>query len=135
MYWIDLDINSVPYIVQSRMDGSNVTALINSSTEYHPFKLAIDTSGGYLYWTDILDNSIRRLSLDRENKMEPENVIENVKTPGDIAVYGNFIYWTIKTSGQIQRYDISTNRYSTVYSNKGAGAARRLIMIFNDKGQ
>ena len=135
MYWIDLDKNNVPYIVQSRMDGSNVITLINSSTEYHPFNLAIDTSGDYLYWTDTLNNSIRRLSLDRENETEPETVVENIKNPGDITVYSNFVYWSNRTSGQIQRYDISTRRYYTMYSNKGAGAARGLKMIFNDKGQ
>lgn len=130
MFWIDVDEHDIPFIVQSNMDGSNITILVQNSTTYHPIKLIVDSN--YLYWTNKLDQSIKRVSLDGGNTTE--DIVANISNPVDVVIYKNFIYWSNGTTGQITRLDTITKRYHTMYSNVRAGHARELAMVSaNDK--
>ena len=63
-------------IQRSDLDGSNVEDLITSGL-HTPVWLALDVSGGKMYWTDWGTDRIRRADLDGSN-------VENLVVAGGV---------------------------------------------------
>ena len=107
MYWTDRDKLSVSdpearsSIHRANLDGTNIETLVlggNSIKEH----IALDTSGGKIYWTDwgnFSDDKIQRANLDGSNV---EDLVTGLNNPRGIAldVSQRKMYWT--NDGKIQ---------------------------------
>ena len=80
-------------IQRLNFDGSNFQPNLITDLEM-PSGLALDVAGGKVYWTEM-SGQIRRANLDGSNL---QNVASGVGTPMNIAVSGDTVYWTVKTS-------------------------------------
>ena len=73
------------------VDGSNFQP--NFITDLNtPRNLALDVTGGKVYWTETSGGSgrIRRANLDGS---KVETIVTSLAIPMDIAVFGNTLYW------------------------------------------
>jgi low density lipoprotein receptor-related protein 5/6 len=125
MYWIDVDNDGASYIAQARMDGSNISRLIHNSTHQQPIALALDVVKDMLYWFNNANRTVERLPL-MSNDTSIEIIVEGVDDINDIAVYGDVMYWSDKSTGRVTRYDIPTGRSFQVYSSDDAHG---LVMV------
>ena len=72
-----------------------------------PYGLALDVSGGKMYWTDRQNGKIQRADLDGSN-VEDLLTLAGLAFPGEIAldVANGKMYWTNPGSDKIQRADL-----------------------------
>lgn len=119
LYWIASDDAGPNYIMQSDVNGSNISTLF-SNDSYHPVKLHL--SNRHLYWIDT--DTIQMLSLI-EPDIHPATVLKHGST--DITVHNNLLF-TIN-DGQVLQTDVKTGRIITVYTNKGSGNAVNLHIV------
>lgn len=71
-----------------------------------PRGLVLDVSGGKVYWTEK-PGQIRRANLDGSNI---EDVLTGLENPINVAIFGDTVYWTEKTSedsGEIQSTNLN----------------------------
>ena len=95
-------------IQRLNFDGSNFQPNLITGLEM-PSGLALDVAGGKVYWTEM-SGQIRRANLDGTNL---QNVASGVGTPMHIAVSGDTVYWTVKTSedrGEIRSVNLRGTR-------------------------
>lgn len=129
MFWINTRSNP-PQIKQANLDGTNQTVLVQDPN-LDPVQLALDMVDNWIYWTDRFNGTLERISLNGSIR---QTVANNIHNPLGVAIYGNVIFWSNETYGQIVRANkhISNKGY-TIYSNEGAGKARGLTIVSRDK--
>ena len=103
LYWT----GGVNKIYKSKLDGTQPQVLVEGG---NPGGIALDLSGGKMYWIERFGDEIRRANLDGS---EIVSWVTDLKDPDDIAldVSGGKMYWTdsggSKTgSGKIQRANL-----------------------------
>ena len=98
MYWTG--DNS---IYRSKLDGTHVQVLFEGGK---PGDIALDVSGGNMYWTDINMKAIRRAKLDGSSVV---NLVTDLGNPAGIAldIADSKIYWTDTETGKIQRANLN----------------------------
>ena len=103
LYWT----GGVNKIYRSKLDGTQPQVLVEGG---NPGGIALDVSGGKMYWIEHFGDEIRRANLDGS---EIVSWVTDLKDPDDIAldVSGGKMYWTdsggSKTgSGKIQRANL-----------------------------
>ena len=104
IYWIDDGTNKIQ---RANLDGSNVEDLIVAGLD-RPRRLALDTIGGKMYWTDRSAGAatISRANLDGSNI---EILISSgLTTPRGIALdlAAGKMYWTDTGTAKIQRANL-----------------------------
>ncbi len=89
MYWTDWARG----IQRSNLDGSGIEDLVTTGLVF-PNGLALDVSGGKMYWTDWGAKKIQRSNLDGSDV--EDLVTSGLESPGGIAldVDGGKMYWT-----------------------------------------
>ena len=104
MYWT----GGVNKIYRSKLDGTQSQVLVEGG---NPGGIALDVSGGKMYWIERFGDEIRRANLDGS---EIVSWVTDLIDPDDIAldVSGGKMYWTdsggSKTgSGKIQRANLN----------------------------
>ena len=111
MYWTHTDWNSDTQefmngkIQRANLDGSNVEDLITSGLLV-PWGIALDVSGGKMYWTDLETDKIQRSNLDGSDVQDL--VTQGASRPLGIAldVVGGKMYWTDYGTDKIQRSNL-----------------------------
>ena len=98
LYWTGAD-----KIQRSDLDGSDVEDLVTGLSD--PVGIALDVSGGKMYWTDARTRKIQRSNLDGSGV--EDLVTTGLSYPVGIAldVFGGKIYWT-NGEGGIQRSNL-----------------------------
>ena len=100
MYWTNSRGNKIQ---RSNLDGSGVEDLVTGLRR--PGGIALDVSGGKMYWTDLdTDRKIHRSNLDGSGV---EDLVTGLRNPKGIAldVSGGKMYWTDDFS-KIQRSNL-----------------------------
>ena len=99
MYWTE-----PVKIRRSNLDGSGVENLVTRAEI--PFGIALDVSGGKLYWTDAGTAKIQRSNLDGSGV--EDLVTTGLETPWGIAldVSGGKLYWADAGTAKIQRSNL-----------------------------
>ena len=70
-------------IWRSELDGSNIEDLVIRPQVNRPRAIALDISGGKMYWVDESKNKIQRSELDGSNI---EDLVGGLNTPASIAL-------------------------------------------------
>ncbi len=125
LYWI-VRKGGLHYAVQrANLDGSQLETLFDDRDLY-PVDLAVDPSGGKLYWTAGNEDlrAIQRANLDGS---QVENLVlchgPNADAPRELSVdsTGGKLYWLIWRSGsyvvEIQRANLDGSQVETLFSN------------------
>ncbi len=95
IYWSER--NSIR---RSGRDGSNVVDLVIGLD--NPNGVAVDVTGGKVYWTDDGSNKIQRANLDGSSV--EDLVTTGLERPFQIALdYSGKMYWTDRGTGKVQR--------------------------------
>ena len=98
----DLYVIADRSIFQFDLNGINVQKI--SSQSLITYDIAIDITGGKIYWSRR-DDKIQRANLDGTNV---QNVVTGLDEPEDIAldVSGGKIYWTVERGDRIHRANL-----------------------------
>ena len=100
MYWTNGGLYEK--IQRSNLDGSAVEDLVTTGLN-EPSGIALDVSGGKLYWTDARTDKIQRSNLD--GSAVEDLVATGLNEPSSIALdaSGGKMYWTDSGTDKIQR--------------------------------
>ena len=120
MYWISnakesnaIDGYMPAVIEKSYMDGSRRTVIANLTGAKEANSLTYDQLSKRLYWVEKENKLIRCLELD--NPVPKKLISSQLEEPYDIAIHGEYIYWT----------DGGTGSWSggvyRAYKNNGSG--------------
>ncbi len=92
-------------IQRSNLDGSDVEDLVTTGLK-NPWVIALDVSGGKMYWTDPGTDKIQRSNLDGSGV--EDLVTTGLVSPASIAldVSGGKMYWTDPVTDKIQRSNL-----------------------------
>ena len=108
LYWTDSN-RSASKIQRSNLNGSNVEDLVTSGLD-GPISLALDMTGGKMYWTEGGAYKIQRANLNGSGVEDLYTTSASLEIPYGIAldVAGGKMYWTVGgTSNKIQRANLN----------------------------
>ena len=85
--------------------------------------IALDVSGGKMYWTDHGLAKIQRANLDGSNV---ENVVTGLSSPEGIALdlTNSKMYWTDYGTDKVQRADLDGSGVEDLVHHRPVGAPR-----------
>ncbi len=117
IYWTENDRTGGKIQRRSLVPLGPVEELISGQSL--PFGLSLDLDAGKLYWSDAVDNEIRRANLDGTAE---EVALSNLDTPGAVAVDGTNgkIYWSDVGTIQVRRADLDGSAAETILSGRPA---------------
>lgn len=87
------DCGSNPKILTSRLDGSDLTFLVEKKVQW-PSALAIDYPARRLYWTDLKSRTIESVRLDGKSRNVIVTVEPKLGKPYRIEVFEDTVYFT-----------------------------------------
>ncbi len=102
--------NGTDRIVRADPDGTNIVPIVTGID--FPRGIAVDQTGGKIYWTETVRNEIQRCNLDGS---DIESLL-TVPDPTDIAldvVHGK-MYWTGRTGGTIESANLNGTAHQVV---------------------
>ena len=122
MYWTD---SNTYKIQRSNLDGSGVEDLVTTGLE-SPYGIALDVSGGKMYWTDA-GSKIQRSNLDGSGV--EDLVTTGLDGPHGIAldVSGGKMYWTDYDTDKIQRSNLDGSGVEDLVT-RGLGDPRGIAL-------
>ena len=124
MYWTDEgQTDERGKIKRSNLDGTGVEDLLTGLKR--PFGLALDVSGGKMYWTDRDTDKIQRSNLDGTGV---EDLLTGLIGPTGLAldVSGGKMYWT-EILGSIHRSNLDGSRVEDLVTT-GLGSPTGLAL-------
>ena len=95
----------VASIRRANLDGSGVEDLVMEASS-RPRSIALDVSGGKLYWTDNGTNSIGRANLDGSGAEDFVTGLSSYATGIALDPTGGMIYWIDDDADRIQRANL-----------------------------
>ena len=100
----DFHYDETGKVQQASLDGSAVEDLAANLLP-DPGHMALDVTGGKMYWTDPFDDKVQRANLDGS---AVEDLVTGLSSPEDIALdlTGGKIYWTDSGDDKIQRANL-----------------------------
>ena len=101
VYWTNWNTKS-PMIQRSYLDGFKVEAVITTDIKM-PNAITLDHKLQQFFWSDARIDKIERCSLDGSKRVIL--LADAPQHPFDIAVYGNFIFWTDWVAHAVYRAD------------------------------
>ncbi|XP_050691158.1 prolow-density lipoprotein receptor-related protein 1-like isoform X1 [Eriocheir sinensis] len=90
IYWTNWN-SEAPSIQRSLMNGINMESIVTTLI-HMPNGLAIDHKAQKLYWGDARLDKIERCNLDGSDRVTLMKITPS--HPFDLAVYGDYIFWT-----------------------------------------
>lgn len=125
IYWSDGAHWNFSKIRRANLDGSNVENLVTGILAT-PRGLALDLSGGKLYWVERAFGKIQRANLDGSGV---EDLVTGLNFPLALSLelVGRKMYWTesipdIYLNGAIRRANLDGSSVETLISGLGAPA-------------
>ena len=136
MYWTNAGRND--RIQRADIDGTNVEDLVTTGLS-EPIDLALDVTGGKMYWTDQGTDKIQRANLDGSNI---EDLVTTLDYPVGLALdlTRGKMYWTDQGTDKIQRANLDGSNVEDLVTtglSKPRGIALDLAagkMYWTDQG-
>ena len=124
MYWTDRDTTSK--IQRANLDGTNIETLVTGDTSILKESIALDISGGKMYWTK--ENKIQRANLDGTNI---ETLVTDIISLRGIALEFSEgkMYWADYGSSKIQRANLDGTNIEDVVT--GLNRPNRIALDFS----
>jgi hypothetical protein len=105
LYWTDIGTSKIQRFAPNCPNG--IEDLLTTPVVFTPVGIALDVSGGKMYWTEqsVADFMIQRADLDGSNV---ELLVTGLVSPSGIAldVTGGKMYWTDIGASKIQRANL-----------------------------
>ena len=120
IYWTEKTGESAGTINASRLDGTNVEEL--KTIQAVPMGIAVDERNRQLYWT----NSRGRIQSANLDASGIKNVLQNLPSPGDLALMDGNAYWT-QGNGNVRFVNLSGTKNLRNIST-GMDAAGSLVI-------
>ncbi|XP_052130857.1 prolow-density lipoprotein receptor-related protein 1 isoform X2 [Frankliniella occidentalis] len=130
VYWTNWNSNS-PSIQRAYTNGFDVETIISADIRM-PNGLVLEHSTQKLYWCDARLDKIERTEYDGSNRVVLVAVITH--HPFDIAVYGNFLFWTDWVLHAVLRVNKFTGE-DVVVLRKDVQRPMAIIAIANDTNE
>ncbi|XP_075238130.1 LDL receptor protein 1 isoform X2 [Lycorma delicatula] len=127
MYWTNWNIHH-PSIQRAFFSGYDQEAIITTDIRM-PNAITLDHKAQKLYWGDARLDKIERTEYDGTNRIVLPKVMP--QHPFDIAVYGDYIFWT----DWVQHAVIRANKYTgedIVWLRKDITRPMGIVAIAND---
>jgi DNA-binding beta-propeller fold protein YncE len=106
MYWPDYTYSEA-VIKRANLDGSSVETLTPHLGNGCDLKgMAIDVSGGKIYWVERMDDVIKRANLNGSGMETILHCYNGVTNTFDVAIYGSKLYWTDASHDSISKADL-----------------------------
>ena len=125
LYWTE-SFYDTDRIQRSNLDGSDVEDLVTTGLGA-PVGIALDVSGGKMYWTDLVTDKIQRSNLDGSG-------VEDLVTTGleeswgiALDVSGGKMYWTDARTDKIQRSNLDGSGVQNLVTT-GLGEPRGIAL-------
>ncbi len=83
-------------IKKADMDGSNLMTIVSTGL-YFPHGITVDEASSRIYWTDSTNNLIETARYDGSGRHK----IASSNFPVEIGVFGDKVYWTDWSDGDI----------------------------------
>lgn len=102
IYWSESIDGQTGYILRANLDGTDITTVVSGTDK--PARIALDVTGGKVYWTDYVVDVVRRANLDG-SQVEDLYIVGANLNPDGIAVdpAAGKVYWgqAVQTNRQI----------------------------------
>ncbi|XP_022111824.1 prolow-density lipoprotein receptor-related protein 1-like [Acanthaster planci] len=105
-------------IERAHMDGSNREAFVTEGLLW-PNGLSLDKDRRKLYWCDAFHDVIKGVSLDNRTAIEKVVLHLRLLHPFGVDYYGDFIFWTDNTRGELYRFDRTRDHQGAVKLRSG----------------
>lgn len=114
LFFIQLNLNSDPSIFKVHISGSPAPQeLITGIPSAGPIDIAIDSSGGFIYWTDGRGSSIRRASVTGLGEQILVSPITGIISGITFDGVNNRVYWIDETDTDINYIDTNGTTFPT----------------------
>ena len=112
MYWTGGDNK----IRRSKMDGTLVQVLFDGG---NPRGIALDISGGKMYWIDTRIDAVRRANLDGSGVVD---LVTDLGSPTGLTldISGGKMYWTDTSTDKIQRSNLNGSGVEDLVTGLGS---------------
>ncbi|CAL1298011.1 unnamed protein product [Larinioides sclopetarius] len=127
IYWTNWNTRN-PSIQRAFLSGFDLQSIIETNIRM-PNALALDHKAQKLYWSDARLDKVERCNLDGTERYVLLN--EHPQHPFDLAVYGDFIFWTDWVSHAVMRADKYTGN-NVVTLRKNIARPMGIVAIAND---
>ncbi|XP_054720384.1 low-density lipoprotein receptor-related protein 1-like [Uloborus diversus] len=127
IYWTNWNTRN-PSIQRAFLSGFGLHSIIETNIRM-PNALALDHKSQKLYWSDARLDKVERCNLDGTERYVL--LSEHPQHPFDLAVYGDFIFWTDWVSHAVMRADKYTGS-SVVTLRRNIARPMGIVAIAND---
>ncbi|XP_050433383.1 low-density lipoprotein receptor-related protein 1 isoform X2 [Adelges cooleyi] len=130
MYWTNWN-NLKPSIQRSYLNGYMVETIIMTDIQI-PNALTLDHVSQKIYWGDAKLDKIERCEYDGSNRVILDDVY--AQHPFDIAVYGDYFFWTDWMLNAVLRADKYTGK-NVVWIRKDVLRPMGIVVIANNTNE
>ncbi|GFY45676.1 low-density lipoprotein receptor-related protein 1 [Trichonephila inaurata madagascariensis] len=127
IYWTNWHTRN-PSIQRAFLSGFDLQSIVETNIRM-PNALALDHKAQKLYWSDARLDKVERCNLDGTERYVL--LSEHPQHPFDLAVYGDFIFWTDWVSHAVLRADKYTGN-NVVTLRKNIARPMGIVAIAND---
>ncbi len=129
LYWTDSGT-----VHRANLDGTGSTVVVTGLGDLRD--VAVDDTGGKIYWTDFGGDKIQRCNLDGSGK---QTLVSSYASPYymDLDLKNGKMYWTEKTGGfydMIRRANLNGSSVETLYTFRTGGGGADGIALDIDQG-
>ncbi|XP_071950857.1 uncharacterized protein [Antedon mediterranea] len=115
LYWTDWGL-ATAIIERAKLEDPSTRTSIVTTNLLFPNGLVLSVPNGKMYWCDAGTDQIEEANLDGTERRIIISIAK--KHPFGLEMYGNYLYWTDWTPGDIHRVAIKTGISSRVSGDK-----------------
>lgn len=96
-----------PSIWRASLDGKNALRIVTGETLEKPIAIAVDPKTRKVFWSDVSLGQIE--STDYDGGQRKVIVSQHLSEPKSLAILGEWLYWSEKKRGLVERIRLSNN--------------------------
>ncbi|CAD5125848.1 DgyrCDS14047 [Dimorphilus gyrociliatus] len=96
-----------PSIWRASLDGKNALRIVSGETLEKPIAIAVDPRTRKVFWSDVSLGQIE--STDYDGGQRKVIVSQHLSEPRSLAILGEWLYWSERKKGLVERIRLSNN--------------------------